>query len=81
MDPISIPLLVTGTWTVLGPFVQKAGTKLLEKAGEAMPDVIGKVWDAVKQKMESKPETASLLQRIWQRNLMMPWYKVPSNIY
>lgn len=60
MDPISIPLLVTGTWTVLGPFVKKAGAKLLEKAGEAMPDVIGKVWDAVKHKMESKPETASL---------------------
>lgn len=60
MDPISIPLLVSGTWTVLGPFVKKAGAKLLEKAGDAMPDAIGKVWDVVKQKMESKPETASL---------------------
>ena len=60
MDPISIPLLVTGTWTVLEPFVKKAGGKLLEKAGEYLPEAVGKVWEAVKAKMESKPETASL---------------------
>ena len=60
MDPISIPLLVTGTWTLLEPFVKKAGGKLLEKAGELLPEAVGKVWDTVKEKMESKPETASL---------------------
>ena len=60
MDPISIPLLVTGTWTVLEPFVKKAGGKLLEKASEYLPEAVGKVWDAVKEKMESKPETAEL---------------------
>ena len=60
MDPISIPLLVTGTWTVLEPFVKKAGGKLLEKASEYLPEAVGKVWDAVKEKMESKPETASI---------------------
>jgi hypothetical protein len=53
MDPILIPLLVNGTWTVLKPFVKKEGGKILEKA-------VGKVWDFVKTKMESKPETASL---------------------
>jgi len=60
MDPISIPLIVTGTWTVLEPFVKKAGGKLLEKAGELLPEAVGKVWDAVKGKMESKPETESI---------------------
>ena len=60
MDPISIPLLVTGTWTVLEPFIKKAGGKLLEKASEYLPDAVGKVWNAVKEKMESKPETASI---------------------
>ena len=60
MDPISIPLLVTGTWAVLEPFIKKAGGKLLEKAGEYLPEAVGKVWDTVKAKMESKPETASL---------------------
>jgi hypothetical protein len=53
MDPILIPLLVNGTWTVLKPFVKKEGGKILEKA-------VGKVWDFVKAKMESKPETAEL---------------------
>lgn len=60
MDPISIPLLVTGTWAVLEPFVKKAGGKLLEKAGEILPEAVGKVWEMIKAKMESKPETASL---------------------
>lgn len=60
MDPISISLLVSGTWAVLEPFVKKAGKKLLEKAEEAVPEAIGKLWDTVKEKMESKPETASL---------------------
>jgi len=60
VDPISIPLIVTGTWTVLKPFVKKAGGKLLDRAGELLPEAVGKVWDTVKAKMESKPETADL---------------------
>jgi len=46
MDPISIPLLVVGAWMVLEPFVKKAAGKLLEKAGELLPEVVGKVWDS-----------------------------------
>ena len=60
MDPVSIAALVGGTWTILGPFLKKVGGKLAEKAGEALPDLAGKVWDFVKGKMESKPETHSL---------------------
>jgi hypothetical protein len=60
MDPISITALVGGTWTILAPFLNKVGGKLLEKSGEALPDIAGKVWDFVKEKMESKPETQSL---------------------
>jgi hypothetical protein len=60
MDPVSITALVGGTWTILGPFLQKVGGKLVEKAGEALPDLAGKIWDFVKAKMESKPETQTL---------------------
>lgn len=60
MDPISIASLVISAWKLIEPYAKKAGSKLLEKAGEALPDVIGKVWDMVKEEMESKPETASL---------------------
>ncbi len=60
MEPISTSLLVAGTWKVLEPFIKKAGNKLLEKASDLLPEEVGKVWDVVKAKMETKPETASI---------------------
>jgi hypothetical protein len=61
MDPITITALVTSAWNLLGPYAMKAAGKLVEKSGEKLPEVVvGKVWDAVKEKMESKPEAASL---------------------
>ncbi len=61
MDPIMISALVTGAWNLIAPYAKKAANKLIEKSGEELPDVVvGKVWDAVKEKMESKPEAASL---------------------
>lgn len=60
VDPISIAPLALSAWNLLAPFVKKMGGKLLEKAAESLPDVVGKVWDAVKEKMESKPETQEL---------------------
>ena len=60
MDPISITPLAISAWTLLEPYAKKLGGKLIEKAGDSLPDVVGKVWDAVKTKMESKPETKNL---------------------
>lgn len=60
MDPISIAPLVISTWSFLAPYAKKLAGKLIEKAGESLPDVVGKVWDMVKEKMEAKPETAAL---------------------
>lgn len=60
MDPTFIAPLVLSVWKLIEPYAGKVGGKLLEKAGEALPDVVGKLWDTVKEKMEGKPETASL---------------------
>ncbi len=60
MDPITIAPLAISAWTLLEPYAKKLGGKLVEKAGESLPDVVDKVWDTVKTKMESKPETKNL---------------------
>jgi hypothetical protein len=63
MDPITFATaasLAASAWKLLAPFAQKMAGKLSEKAGEALPEVTGKVWDAVKEKLESHPETKSL---------------------
>lgn len=60
MDPITISALVTSAWNLLAPFAKNAAGKLIEKSDEELPEVVaGKVWDAVKEKMEAYPETKS----------------------
>lgn len=60
MDPISIAPIAISVWKLLQPYAKKVGSKLAEKAGESLPDVVDKMWDTVKVKMESKPETQNL---------------------
>lgn len=60
MDPISIAPLVISAWNLLAPYAKKVADKFVEKAGESLPDAVGKVWDAVKGKMEERPETSTL---------------------
>jgi len=60
MDANLISPLAMSAWKLIEPYAEKLGGKLFEKAGESLPDVAGKVWDMVKEKMESKPETQSL---------------------
>jgi hypothetical protein len=60
MDPISIAPLVLSAWKLIAPYAKKLAGKLVEKAGESLPDVVGKVWDTVKGKMEEHPETSTL---------------------
>jgi len=58
MDPLTLAPLALSAWKMIEPFAKKLGGKLLEKAGEEMPEAIGKVWDAIKNKMESNPATS-----------------------
>ena len=60
MDPVSIAPLVLSAWSLLVPYAKKIAGKLVEKAGESLPDVVGKVWDTVKGKMEESPDTQAL---------------------
>lgn len=60
MDPVSIAPLVLSAWSFIAPYAKKVAGKLVEKAGESLPDVVGKVWDTVKDKMDENPETQSL---------------------
>lgn len=53
MDPVSLTPIA---FSLVLPYLQK----IAEKAVEALPDAVGKVWDVVKEKMTAKPETASL---------------------
>ena len=58
VDPLAIAPLALSAWKLIEPYAKKLGGKLLEKAGETLPDVAGKVWDTVKEKMESNPATS-----------------------
>lgn len=60
MDPLSIAPLALSVWNLLAPYAQKLAGKLVEEAGDSLPDVIGKIWDTVKEKMEARPETQNL---------------------
>jgi len=60
MDPISIAPLVISAWKLIAPYAKKVAGKLVEKAGDALPDAVGKIWDTVKGKMEEHPETSTL---------------------
>jgi hypothetical protein len=60
MDPISIAPLALSAWNILVPFIKKLAGKMMEKAGEALPEVAGKIWDTVKEKMEAQPQTQTL---------------------
>src|SRR5215208_3451308 len=56
MDPIT---LATTATTLLAPFIKKAGTAVLDKLAEQLPDTLGKVWNALANKSDSITEAAS----------------------
>jgi hypothetical protein len=60
MDPLSLAPLAISTWNLLAPYAKKISGKILEKAGESLPDLTGKIWDMVKKKLETQEETKTL---------------------
>ena len=60
MDPVSMTALVLSAWKLIAPYAKKVAGKLGEKSLEALPDVVDKVWDSVKGKMEESPETKAV---------------------
>ena len=57
MDPVTLVPLALG---FIMPYAKKLAGKLAEKSLEALPDVVGKIWDTVKGKMEERPDTSAL---------------------
>jgi len=53
MDPVTLTAF-------LAPYLVKAGKSLMDKASDELPGAVGKLWDSLKAKMESRPESASL---------------------
>jgi hypothetical protein len=57
MDPITlVPLALS----FILPYAKKLAGKLAERSLEAVPDVVGKIWDTVKDKLEERPDTSAL---------------------
>src|ERR1041385_1825257 len=56
MDPIT---LATAATSLLAPFIKKAGTAVLDRLAEQLPDTLGKVWNALANKSDSITEAAS----------------------
>ena len=55
MDPVTITALATAATTFLAPYLAKAGEKAAEAIGEKLPDMAGKVWNAVAARFKGKP--------------------------
>jgi hypothetical protein len=64
MDPIGVPLLATGALTVLQPYFPIIGTKVAEKLGEELPAAIGKLWKAIRQRMDVKEAAREAVEDI-----------------
>lgn len=52
MDPLTI---ATTAATSLSPYLLKAGEKAVEKVGEKLPDLAGKMWNAITARFKGKP--------------------------
>jgi hypothetical protein len=49
-----IASLTTGVWTMIQPYLPILATKAAEEIGTKVPEAVGKVWDAISKKFETK---------------------------
>lgn len=59
MDPLA---LATTAVTFLSPYLVKAGEKAAEKVGEKLPELAGKVWNAITAKFKGQPSAEEALK-------------------
>jgi hypothetical protein len=55
MDPATTSAVVSTVLSVLIPYLQKAGDKFAEEIGKSIPENVGKLYDAIKQRFSKKP--------------------------
>jgi hypothetical protein len=66
MDPVTITAVASSVLSMLLPYIQKAGDKFAEEIGKSIPEYIGKLYDAIKRRFETKPiaiETVNELEK------------------
>jgi hypothetical protein len=52
---IDIALLATGAWAMIQPYLPILATKAVEEISKKVPEAVGKVWDHIMKKFETKP--------------------------
>ncbi len=60
MDPAALAMTAT---TLLAPYIAKAGKVVLEDVSEQLPDVAGKLWDKISDKMHDKDAAKDLVSQ------------------
>ena len=61
---IDIALLATGAWTMIQPYLPILATKAAEEIGTKVPEAVGKVWNAITKKFETKPAANEALEDV-----------------
>ena len=59
---LDLAILTTSAWTVLQPYVPILATKAAEKIGEKVPEAVGKVWETIKKKFDTKAAAKEALE-------------------
>lgn len=59
---IDIALLTTNTWTVLQPYLPILATKAAEEIGKKVPEAVGKIWNAIQKKFDTKAAAKEALE-------------------
>jgi hypothetical protein len=59
---IDIALISTGAWTVLQPYLPVLATKTAEAIGSKVPEAVGKIWNAIQNKFDTKAAAKEALE-------------------
>jgi hypothetical protein len=61
---IDIALLATNAWTIIQPYLPVLATKTMEEISKKVPEAVGKVWDAITKKFETRPAAKEALEDV-----------------
>ena len=59
---IDIALLTTSAWTILQPYLPILATKTAEAIGTKVPEAVGKLWETIQKKFDTKDAAKETLE-------------------
>ena len=59
---MDIASISSSAWSILQPYLPILATRAAEEIGTKVPEVVGKVWEAIKKKFETKPFAKEALE-------------------